>query len=571
ATVVVVGETKRGKSSLVNALLEAPGLSPVDASVATSSYLEFVHSPVPSAQAFVPGEPEPIDIPLDQLRAWGTHAGGLPDGQRPPRKIRIGYPAALLQRVRLVDTPGAGGLDAAHAGIALDAVNHATALLFVLDASSPLSRPELDFLIEASRRVNGVLFAVTKIDAYPGWRIVLDDDDALLRSHASRFADARFYGVSSRLAELSVSAPPATAGVLAAQSGVSELRKALAALGGERAELFREANVLRAIRSELVTVDAELNERLHTVDPDTATAMALKMERSQFATQKRSDARTWSLTLAAETRRARTNATAYLRTQLQQLQEWYLGVVDSARGERIEDLPREVDQALHSVSLQISTDLEGRFRSIGQRVLREVFTDSGLQRVLGQINAQLHIDRSPKARREVGPDQSLVVTSAASTAVIAGRGAAAGTALAVGGSGVLASLAIPVIGVGLGLAAGAFLLFRRRVNNDRQQAKLWLKEVLAESRAAMADEISHRFTDLELALTISLDHAVERRVEQLDLQIAQIDAAMAVDKSERLRRKQQLQDDREAVRARVRQLDDVLAQVRVALGELPRS
>ena len=122
-------------------------------------------------------------------------------------------------------------------------------------------------------------------------------------------------------------------------------------------------------------------------------------------------------------------------------------------------------------------------------------------------------------------------------------------------------MAIPVIGVGLGLAAGAFLLFRRRVNNDRQQAKLWLKEVLAESRAAMADQISHRFTDLELALTISLDQAVERRMEQLDAQIVLIDRAVAMDSSERQQRKRQLQADRDAVRARIRQLDEVLSGV----------
>ena len=36
--VVVVGETKRGKSSLVNALLRQPELSPVDLSVATSAF-----------------------------------------------------------------------------------------------------------------------------------------------------------------------------------------------------------------------------------------------------------------------------------------------------------------------------------------------------------------------------------------------------------------------------------------------------------------------------------------------------------------------------------------------------
>src|SRR4051812_10056436 len=37
--VVVVGETNRGKSSLLNALIGVPGASPVDAGVATCTYL----------------------------------------------------------------------------------------------------------------------------------------------------------------------------------------------------------------------------------------------------------------------------------------------------------------------------------------------------------------------------------------------------------------------------------------------------------------------------------------------------------------------------------------------------
>src|SRR6187200_2911257 len=39
--IVVVGEVKRGKSSLVNALLGHTGLSPVEVDVATNSFLRF--------------------------------------------------------------------------------------------------------------------------------------------------------------------------------------------------------------------------------------------------------------------------------------------------------------------------------------------------------------------------------------------------------------------------------------------------------------------------------------------------------------------------------------------------
>ncbi len=160
--VVIVGETKRGKSSLVNALLGVPGLSPVDAAVTTAAYLSFVPGDSFSARAWLPGG-EQIDI--DSLDEWAR-------GRQKTRKIEVSHPAPMLRYLTLLDTPGAGGLDPVHATIALDAVRRATALLFVADASAPLSQPELDFLAAATERVDAVVFALTKIDAFAQWRTI---------------------------------------------------------------------------------------------------------------------------------------------------------------------------------------------------------------------------------------------------------------------------------------------------------------------------------------------------------------------------------------------------------------
>src|SRR5690349_22958888 len=54
--IVVVGETKRGKSSLTNMLIGVPNLSPVDAAVATASYLEFKYDKTHGARAYVRSE-----------------------------------------------------------------------------------------------------------------------------------------------------------------------------------------------------------------------------------------------------------------------------------------------------------------------------------------------------------------------------------------------------------------------------------------------------------------------------------------------------------------------------------
>jgi hypothetical protein len=128
-----------------------------------------------------------------------------------------------------------------------------------------------------------------------------------------------------------------------------------------------------------------------------------------------------------------------------------------------------------------------------------------------------------------------------------------------------AGLAIPVVGIAIGLGAGAYMIFKRRSMADKQATRQWLREVLNDARAALSDEIMHRFTDLQYGLTLALDDAIERRLQQLDAHIAEIDKAMAEDKAERGRRKAALQAERDGLRARLKQLDEVLARARSLL------
>ena len=198
-TVVVVGETNRGKSSLVNALLATPGLSPVDADVATARYLVMRHGPQWGARACYPGAAEPVAVPMGELVRWASAAAELPEGQAPPRYLEIAGPVPLLERLTLVDTPGVGGLDEVHGELAAEAAAGATALLFVLDAAAPITRGELEFLTRLGDRVETVLFALTKTDRHRGWRQILDANRSALARHAPRFADAEFHPVSARL------------------------------------------------------------------------------------------------------------------------------------------------------------------------------------------------------------------------------------------------------------------------------------------------------------------------------------------------------------------------------------
>ena len=99
-----------------------------------------------------------------------------------------------------------------------------------------------------------MVFALTKIDAYPGWRTILADNRAQLQAHAPRFAAAPWFPVSARLAELAMTLPPEAGAELIRESRIAELQHALIDLAG-KGHLLQQANVLRAVRSELVRLD----------------------------------------------------------------------------------------------------------------------------------------------------------------------------------------------------------------------------------------------------------------------------------------------------------------------------
>src|SRR6185436_9194809 len=159
---------------------------------------------------------------------------------------------------------------------------------------------------------------------------------------------------------------------------------------------------------------------------------------------------------------------------------------------------------------------------------------------------------------------AMVAMSSAGMAMMAGKGAA----MAVGGIAVAGIVAVPV-GIAIGLGAGAYLLFKRKSMSDKQGTRQWLREVLGEARAALSDEIMHRFTDLQYALTLALDEAIERRLKQLDSHIANIDKSLAEDKAERSKRKAVLNTEREGLRSRIKQVDEVLVRIRALTPNAP--
>jgi predicted GTPase len=183
--VFVVGEFKQGKSSLVNALLNAP-VCPVDDDIATSAPTAVRYGEEPSAAVLLkPPEDEDGNddrnaeaireqIPIEQVAQYVTEASN-PENERRVQAVEISIPRKLLaDGITLVDTPGVGGLGSAHSAATIGALPLADAVVFVSDASQEFTAPEIEFLQTARRMCPNVMCVLTKIDFYPSWRKIRD-------------------------------------------------------------------------------------------------------------------------------------------------------------------------------------------------------------------------------------------------------------------------------------------------------------------------------------------------------------------------------------------------------------
>ena len=142
--VLVAGEAKRGKSTLVNALLGRPvlpsGVTPLTAVATTVRYGEDPHAEV----RFADGHEE--KHPLAALDDLVTERGN-PRNRRGIAAVTAFVDAPVLAGgVELVDTPGTGSVFAWDTDAAHQALETMDAAVFVLTADPPVSASERDLL-----------------------------------------------------------------------------------------------------------------------------------------------------------------------------------------------------------------------------------------------------------------------------------------------------------------------------------------------------------------------------------------------------------------------------------------
>jgi len=245
-TLAVLGQFKRGKSSLMNAIigreLLPTGVLPLTSAITTLRY-------GPEERLIISQEGSSFikEVPVDSLADYVTEKGN-PANQKKVKSACVELPVPFLRRgIEFVDTPGVGSAITANTAITYGFLPQCDAVVFVTGADTPMTSTELSFLAEIREYVDKIFFVVNKTDL-----LTENERDETLQFVAGTIKSqigcdtVKLFPVSARLG---LNARITGDAALYEQSGLKALEESLASfLSEEKSAVFLASIANKALR-----------------------------------------------------------------------------------------------------------------------------------------------------------------------------------------------------------------------------------------------------------------------------------------------------------------------------------
>lgn len=166
-TIAVIGKAKRGKSTLLNAMLGRKDdlIAPTDKLPASNAITKIFYDEDENAEVvFQDGSPSE-DIGFESIKDYVTEEYN-PKNRKNVACVNVSGPFPGLERdLALVDTPGADSLHEHHDALLHEFIPNADAVIFLVSARMPIDEKEKELLRRLkSADVKKVFFAINRID-----------------------------------------------------------------------------------------------------------------------------------------------------------------------------------------------------------------------------------------------------------------------------------------------------------------------------------------------------------------------------------------------------------------------
>ncbi|MFD4268127.1 dynamin family protein [Rhodococcus sp. NPDC058481] len=554
-SVVVVGEVKRGKSSLVNALVGWRDASPVGVDVTTSTTIALGEAtdeaPGGTAQLLFPDRTE--QIRHDELADWvsceGVHVIDPRIEELPTRAI-VPVAGSRLGGVAVIDTPGVGGLDPAYAALATASASQACVLVIVCDASTPITAPEMAFIRETGSAMEALIVVVTKTDKnVRRWKPIVEENRALLRTHLGR--EVPVLGVSSLRAVVAAEMPAGPERDRTEdRSGITALRAMIHAKL-DVAEDLPAANGLRTAAQGLRTLEADLATQIDAITNSAQVIPDLTAQLEELQNLK-DHSQQWEQYLARDLTLIRQNATDELDRRLDAIRETWTSRINKNGMAVLRKNPQHFTAEMEkefqaAMAGSLTVFLEQLYTQIVKpRFDSEVVWDEIYQQVVATLS-----NRKLETHQVAGKRQGLLDPSMLTMGVM--------------GSSMLGGLigVTTVIGVGavVGVAWVGFNLGFKAMRAGKTNLLAWQRETIATTKTTTGRMLESTLALARPEIVIRYRDHLKTSIEHLQKQIKDAEDIARTDKATREKKLGRLEGNRKVVSGNIARAEELITEL----------
>jgi predicted GTPase len=278
-TLAVLGQFKRGKSSIMNAFI-GKELLPTGVLPVTSAITKLRYGPVERLLINYNKSIFPSELSVSEISEYVTQEKN-PNNEKRVKEVYVELPLPFLRYgIEFVDTPGVGSSIIANTATTYNFLPECDAVLFVTSADTPLTSLELEFLEKIKEYANRIFFIVNKIDLVSNEergeivKFVMKTINDHFESNVNRI-----FPVSSRIA---LEARTTNSSKLYEQSGLKTLEDTLASFLTEAKSNVFLTSIIQKVISILNT---EASQNIFSEDFLQQRAIAIQKEEKITATK----------------------------------------------------------------------------------------------------------------------------------------------------------------------------------------------------------------------------------------------------------------------------------------------
>ncbi len=450
--IVVCGEVKRGKSSLLSALLEEEGLFPVDVNVATNTVTIVRYGAAEKIEVIF-NDNTRKRICRNEIADYCTEQGNEKNRQDVNcLNIEINN-SKLKDGLVYIDTPGVGSLNLAHSEVTYSFLPNADVLLFVSDALSPLTEPELKFLQRAHKYCKNIIFPLTKIDKSSSYPDIMKANAAKISEYLSiAESDITILPVSSiaKLTSLKEKNP-----MMLKRSNFNALEESIWKTVMEKRiqilmvpPLSELAKDLKTAKSNLAIKSASLSQNNESVKKMEGELKKASQDRQKLL----EDGAEWRNEIRYSLDTVNSDIRSYIQTANPELENKINSLINQKNAAYVKKNLDEITADINNDLLNITYEVKSRISSETASIREEISDKLGLNINTGNEVAEkinVEVGAVPIEMLEKGKMDKAISVGRSMSIQGAGGGAAGG---------LLGALVGGVIGFFIGGPAGAIAL-----------------------------------------------------------------------------------------------------------------